>query len=269
MRHARVDDIIREVTHLAPPRLAEKWDNIGLQVGRYDWPVRKVRVALDPGPEVVTAAADDDVDMLITHHPLIFPTLRSIDFATPEGTAIQAAAVNRLAIYTAHTNLDSARYGLNQMLAGKIGLEKPVALVPMDDADLGEGLGRVGKIPVSTTLGRLAVFLKEKLRLDAVRIVGDQHLSISRVALCTGSGSGLIQAFLDSRAEVFVSGDLRYHDARLIETRGRGAIDIGHFASEHIMVKAFAADLQRCLDEKRINVRVESWEQEQDPFRIF
>ena len=117
-----VADIIKVMDSVAPVRLAAEGDNVGLQVGQKDWPVRNIWVALDPLYEVVEAACRHDVDLLITHHPLIFRPLRSIDFNTKLGAIIQMAARSQLAIFSAHTNLDIVADGLNDILASRIGL---------------------------------------------------------------------------------------------------------------------------------------------------
>ena len=115
-----VSDIIHVLDNLAPPALAEEWDNIGLQVGDPSWPVRHIWIALDPTLEVVDAACRRNVDLLITHHPLIFKPLKSIIFHTPLGKIIDLATRNHLAIFAAHTNLDSAIGGVNDILADRI-----------------------------------------------------------------------------------------------------------------------------------------------------
>ena len=118
-----VQDIINLMEELAPSRLAESWDAVGLQVGRKDRPVRLIWVALDPLPEVVAAACDQHVDLLITHHPLLFQPVKNLDFNSPIGSILYQAAVNQLAVYSAHTNLDKVSGGLNDILAKRIGLE--------------------------------------------------------------------------------------------------------------------------------------------------
>jgi dinuclear metal center YbgI/SA1388 family protein len=107
---------------IAPPWLAEKWDNVGLQIGQNEWHVKTVWVALDPSYNVVYDACRNGVDLLITHHPLIFQPIRSVNFSTPVGSIIQMAIKHQIAIFVAHTNLDSASGGLNDTIANRIGL---------------------------------------------------------------------------------------------------------------------------------------------------
>ena len=271
-----VGDIISNVEELAPRELAASWDNVGLQVGSRDWPVKKVWVALDPLPQVVKAACRAKVDLLITHHPLIFKPLKSIDCMTSAGDIIHSALRHHVAIFSAHTNLDSAAGGVNDSLAQRIGLCNLEVLQKGEhgSAALGEkeqlvvqGLGRTGDLPRETTLALLANELKKSLGIESVCIAGDPDLAVSKVALCSGSGASLLGDFLASSAQVYVSGDLRYHDARDVETAGRGLIDIGHFASEHLIVEVLAGKLTDMLNRSNADVSIEACRLEQDPLK--
>jgi dinuclear metal center YbgI/SA1388 family protein len=131
---ATVDQIIAVLNRLAPPHLAESWDNVGLQFGDGTWPVEQIWVALDPLPEVVAEACENEVDLLVTHHPLFFKPIKKIDCATPVGRIVNLAAAGRLAIFSAHTNLDSACGGVNDVLAGLLGLDDCFPLSPQPEA---------------------------------------------------------------------------------------------------------------------------------------
>jgi len=131
-----VDQFVRILERLAPPRLAEAWDAVGLQIGNRDWPVNKVWTALDPLPEVVAAACENDVDLLVTHHPLFFKPIKRIDCRTPQGRIAEMALSRKLAIYSAHTNLDSVPGGVNDVLAQRMGLTNLRALVASVDNDI-------------------------------------------------------------------------------------------------------------------------------------
>jgi len=373
----RVVDIIRIMETIAPVSLAEEWDNVGLQVGQKDWPVRTVWIALDPLPDVVAAACKKDVDLLITHHPLLFQPLRSIDFSSPVGSIINLAARHRIAIFAAHTNFDNAAGGINDVLARRIDLKnlkvlggsgepenyKLVVYVPVEyeqkvldaifETEAGQtgaytccsfrnngkgtfkpgssakpfigkpneisqinevrietvvprndlksvierirenhpyetmaydvypllsfesrsteersGLGRVGELAEKKELTSFALYIKEKLGLKSVKVVGKPNLSVYKAAVCAGSGSSLMNDFFSSGAQVFISGDLRYHDARAVEAANLGLIDIGHFASEHLIVDVLAERLNKILSETGVDVGVEACRLENDPFVI-
>lgn len=252
---------------MAPPRLAEAWDNSGLQIGDPSWPVRKVWVALDPLPEVVEKACDADVDLLITHHPLIMTPVKSLDLSLPIGQIIARAIHSRLALFCAHTNFDSAKDGLNDILCSRIGLTD---LEPLEENAEGtfEGIGRIGTLTAAQTLDAYADLVKKALGLNWIRLVGDPAMTVQKVAVCTGSGGGLMELFLATDADVYVTGDLKYHNARDAEAVGRALLDIGHFPSEHLMVEPLAERLQKLLNETDAQVIVEACKLEKDPFTM-
>ena len=278
---ASVGQIIKIMDQLAPPWLAEEWDNVGLQIGDPRLPVRRIWVALDPSPEVVKAACGDGVDLLISHHPLIFRPLKSIDFDTPGGSIIQMASQHQLAIFSAHTNLDIVRDGVNDVLAKRLGLKhleileqvkigeplKNGSMSPVG-GELEHGMGRIGSLGKTTSLKSLALTVKEKLKLDFAKVTGNPQLKVTQVAICSGSGSSLMQTFISSGAQVYISGDIRYHDARDAESANRGIIDIGHFPSEHLMVEALVHQLGKILNREGIKAEVEACNIEKDPFII-
>jgi dinuclear metal center YbgI/SA1388 family protein len=265
--NCNVADIIEAVEELAPPELAQDWDNVGLQVGQKNWPVNLVWVALDPLPEVVSSAAEKGVDLIVTHHPLIFKPLKAIDIKTAEGYVIQTALLNQIAIYAAHTNLDAADDGVNDTLAARIDMQD-LTMLTREATGSAPGLGRIGVLKQETQLASLAEELRKELNLSSVRIAGNRRLHIHKAAVCAGSGSGLVDAFLASDADVFISGDLKYHDARAIEFAAKGLIDIGHFASEYLVVETFAQRLKDRLMVAGRMVRVEPCKLEKDPFVI-
>jgi dinuclear metal center YbgI/SA1388 family protein len=131
---ATVAQFVGILDRLAPPRLAASWDNVGLQIGNPNWPVNKVWTALDPLPEVVASACENGVDLLVTHHPLFFKPLKRIDCESSLGRIVETALSRKLAIFCAHTNLDSVAGGVNDILAERIGLSNirglPAAVMP-------------------------------------------------------------------------------------------------------------------------------------------
>ncbi len=271
-------DIIGLMERFAPLSLAEPWDNCGLQVGDAGWPARKIWVALDPLLAVIEAANQRNVDLVVTHHPLLIKPIHRVDLKTNAGKIIAGALRSRTAIYSAHTNLDSTFGGVNDILARRIGLTDLTALIPAeetsenstrDQSKRPSGLGRVGKLATKMTVAQLAVEIKEKLSLATVRIAGDENRWVHRAAICSGSGGGLLDAFLESGADVYISGDLKYHDARLIEDAGRAMIDVGHFASEHLVIDPLVRYLECEIKSAGWDVAVEACRLERDPFAIF
>ena len=119
-----------------------------------------------------------------------------------------------------------------------------------------------------TSLASLVNNLKQTLDIKHVKVAGDLDTQVKTVAVCSGSGSSMVSAFFDAGADVFISGDLKYHDARNFEFARKALIDIGHFASEHLIVQTFAEQLNRHFHDKGLILDVESYQLEKDPFVI-
>lgn len=271
-----VKDIACLLEQIAPSYLSEEWDNCGLQVGSSQWPVRKILVALDPLLSVIEDAGRQSADMVITHHPLIFKALKHVDIETLEGKVIAAALNKRIAIYAAHTNLDSAAGGINDVLAQKIGLcnlrpmviAKSLSGSEVSDESTMEGIGRIGELAEPMTVTQWAGRIKNSFGLRHVKVAGNVEQVVHQAAVCSGSGSSLLDGFLGSSAEVFISGDMRYHDARAVEDAGRAFIDIGHFASEHIIIDTLVSKLTSAIQNVGWQVRVQPCILEKDPFEL-
>jgi len=272
-----VGDIIGYMEKIAPRALAETWDNVGLQVGSRHWPVRLMWVALDPDPRVIDAAVRAGVDLIITHHPLIMDPLKRIDLDTPGGAALAAAIEHRVAIFSAHTNFDAVSGGTNDILARCLGLDELEAFIPRaahtgagppagEAGSSAVGIGRKGRLAAPHSLAELGARLKAALATDQIRMVGDAALEVQQVALCTGSGGSLVNHFISSDAQAYITGDVKYHQAREIEIAGKGLLDIGHFASEHLAVEPLVKRLQELVTRRDEDLRIEACRLEQDPF---
>jgi dinuclear metal center YbgI/SA1388 family protein len=366
----RISNIIEIIDGIAPFRSAEEWDNVGLQVGDPSASAAKIMVSLDAGREAIDAAIAGRCQLLLTHHPLIFRSLKMIDLSEPVGALIGKALRNSLSIISLHTNYDIVIGGINDLLAEELGIIAPVPLsitrveeliklsvfVPKgheervmqalfqysgfignygecsfqthgtgtfkplpgaapfigaigtreyaeetkievllrsQDADAAcaalsavhpyeepaidlcllmnkgqrEGLGRIGELPQEVSLERLAIRLKEKFSIEGVRYVGDGERAVKRIAICGGSGSSLLRDAHLRGADVLVTGDVKYHDAREAEMLGVGIIDVGHFASEVLMVNGLIARLEKELHARGLTAELVACAEERDPYR--
>jgi dinuclear metal center YbgI/SA1388 family protein len=269
-----VNDIIALMEKIAPGHLAEDWDNSGLQIGDRNWQVNNVLVALDPSLSVVKSACQKNMDLLITHHPLIFTPLKSLILDTPLGEIIELSVRNRLAIFSAHTNLDSVKGGLNDFFADKIGLKNLSVFVsdavnPLHPDGFPQGIGRVGELETPTSLAAFSEKIKSEFSLSTLKVSGPLDMTVKKIAVCTGSGSGLMKQFFATDADVYITGDLKFHDAKDAQMNHRGLIDVGHFASESIMIDLIADRLAAQIKENGLDIRVEALNEEEDPFQYF
>ncbi len=259
-------DIIRLIDKEASFNLAEDWDNSGLQAGAESWPVKRVLIALDPSFEVISEAVRLKADLVLTHHPLFLKLPKNIDFNTMPGKVILISAKEKISIVSAHTNLDKAFGGLNDYFAKKIGLKKIVPLVDIPGNENLSCFGRKGDFGKVVTLKELAVKIKKTLNLNYLRIVGDKNLTLKSAAVITGSGGSMLDSFFLSQADVFITGDVKYHEARMIEEKKSGMIDVGHFGSEHIAIQLLFDKLFAASKEK--DYEIIKYENESDPFNI-
>lgn len=264
-----VKDILKAIDSIAPWDLSESWDNSGLQVGDPDSVVTRLGIALDVTPEIIEESVAQGIDCLLTHHPFLFKSLKIIDFSSIEGRIIQKAAKSGLSIISAHTNFDIAKNGLNDILAEKIGLFETYAMTGIKkefESDKSVGIGRVGFFRHELTLFELSQNLKQILGLKHLRYVGKPDQILRKAAICTGSGGSLIRDFFNSGADVYVSGDIKYHEARDAEARGKAIVDIGHFGSEILVVEALAERLRKYFTASGGLVEIIEITLEKEPF---
>ena len=258
-----VGELLAVLDRLAPVRLAEEWDNVGLMVGLRDRPATRVLVALDLREHVLDEARDADADVVLLHHPPIFPALSAVSDQGMAGALVLRAAEERIAVVAAHTNLDSAVGGLNDKMAEALGMRECAPLIP-DEDDPAAGLGRVGTID-PTPLDELAArcvgaFCTRRANLG---VAGDPARMVSRLAVCTGSGGSLIGAARESGAEAYVTGDLKYHDADAAE--GMGLVNVAHGAVEQHAMQMWTPALAGAL--APLGVEVAFARGDTDPWR--
>ena len=252
--------IMTMIEQLAPKKMAESWDNPGLLVGSPQQEVQKILVCLDVSQLVVEKAIELQVDMIIAHHPMIFKGLRQVRTDLYTGKLLQQILQNNMAVYAAHTNLDIAVGGVNDVLAEKIGLTSVTKFVPVEGFPE-ESMGRIGYLPQPMDLGEFGQQVKTGLTADYVRIVRGNDKPIKKVALCSGSGADFIPKAAFKGADVLVTGDLKYHEAQRARELGLNVIDGGHFATEFPMVTVLADYLQQAIEKAggQVEVMEDKW----------
>lgn len=229
----------------APAALAEPWDNVGLLVGRRARPVSGVLVALDLRDAVLDEALARGCDAVLTHHPAIFPHLNAVD--DQRAPLVLRAAEEGIALIAAHTNLDSAAGGLNDVMGDLLGMGERAPLRPVAD-DPAVGLGRVGAVE-ARSLGELLARATAAF-VGPIVHTGELERAVGRVACCTGSGGSLIGDAVAAGADVYVTGDLKYHDADRSPTCA--LIGIPHAAVERVALERWSVGLAADLAERGV-----------------
>lgn len=362
-------EVIALFEQLYPKYLAGEGDPVGLQVGTLNKKVSHVLVTLDVTIEVVEEAVRKGANLIIAHHPLIFSPLKHIRTDAMYGKIIEACVKNDIAIYAAHSNLDIADGGVNDLLAEALGLQQtkvmmetyeevlkklvvyiptsheeevraaignagagsigdyshctfrsggvgtfmplkgsnpfigahgkleeveevrletvfPVPLqkavlkamlsahpyeevaydiYPLENSGSSYGLGRIGVLQETMTLQQFAEYVKDKLEIAGVRMVGKPSETVSKVAVLGGKGAKYFRSAKFSGADVYVTGDLDYHTAHDAMMEGINMIDSGHYA-EAVMKKGVQKRLQEVLDAGKLDIMVHDSEINTDPF---
>ena len=232
-----IKDIIQIIEKHAPRVYAETWDNVGLLIGDEDETANGALIALEVTEAVLQEAIDGGFNLIITHHPLIFGGVKKINYQDPIGRIIRRAIANNIAVYAAHTNLDNAPDGVNQMLAKKIGLKNTAILSPQqtiyqqENPTVQTGSGVIGILPEPMNEKDFLLTLKQILNIPVLRHSAFIGKPISKVALCGGAGSFLIQLALEQKADVFITADIKYHDFFTPDKKIL-LVDAGHYETE-------------------------------------
>lgn len=361
-------ELIKLMDNIAPSKLIDdKWDNSGLQMGSLEKEVKKILVALDISPITVKFAIDNKVDMIISHHPFFFSPIKIISSDDIKGKMIVDLIKNDIVVYSAHTNLDSAENGVNDILAKKLSLKnikilsdsfieklyKIVVYVPNSHSELVReamtsegagfignyshctfnitgigtfmpregtnpyigkadklefveevrietivpheslekvinamhrvhpyeevaydiyklynkgkeyGYGRIGELEKESTLYEFGKVVKESLNCDSIKLYGNSSRIIKKVALCGGSGMDFLDHVYSKKADVYITGDIKYHDAQIALEKNIALIDAGHFYTESLIIPY----IKEYLDEMTQNqIDIMSFKEKSIPF---
>lgn len=235
----KVQDVINVMEQFAPPMLAESYDNVGLLVGSRDMLVKGVLLTLDVTEESVEEAKEKGLNLIVSHHPLIFSGLKSITGTDYIQRVVLNAIKNDIAIFACHTNADSTFEGVSYSLGHKLGLEAMTALQCAQEGDVAQGLGVVGVLREPEKADDFLSRVKATVGIPIVRHTNySGGKKISRVALCGGSGASLINNAISAQADIYLTGDLKYHDFFGREN-SIILVDIGHFESEESILDVF------------------------------
>ncbi len=253
----KCQSIMDAMNRIAPKRLAEEWDNPGLLVGSPAQPVSRILICLDVSDRAIEHAIRSGVQLIISHHPLIFRPIKQVRTDLPLGSRLQKLLKHDIAVFAAHTNLDIASGGVNDVLAEALGL---TAIRPFEKSckaseDPLMTLGRMGELSCPMTPRKFAEQVKKALPTSYVRLTEAGTHKIRRVALCSGSGAEYIAKAAFLGADAYVTSDVKYHEAQHAMEEGLHLIDAGHFGTEYPIVHALRKRLETELS--ALNIETE------------
>lgn len=229
-----VKNITNEIEKIAPKFLQESYDNVGLMVGDENKEINKVLLALDCTKEVINEAREYSCDLIITHHPLLFKSPKNITIGDLVGEKVISLIKDDISLYSCHTNLDSAKDGINETIVRLLGFESSLIIEPSQVKSYEEaGIGRIVQLPKVMLLEDIIKLLKEKLNIKHMRVVRGTE-EVKKIAIINGSGQDLFYKAKKLGADCIISGDTTYHFASDFKEMGISIIDAGHFSTEWI-----------------------------------
>lgn len=248
---ATVKDILNFIETFAPTSMKEDWDNVGLNCGHSNKEVNTILVALDPFAEVCHEAKTVGADLLITHHALIWEQ-GFVNDLSEQGRNTLFLIENNIAHINAHTNLDCAPGGVNDILADKLGLADISVIAPkgVDVSGQEWGLLRQGNVTEQPLKDFLRI-VKNALKCDALKYV-DCGKPVKRVAVGGGACAGEMKTAAETGCDTFVTSDLRYNHFWDAKAMGLNLIDAGHFHTENPVCDYIATMLKAGFPELQV-----------------
>ncbi|MBQ4505710.1 MAG: Nif3-like dinuclear metal center hexameric protein [Firmicutes bacterium] len=231
---------------LAPLELQDEWDNSGVQIDCGNDEVKMVLAALEISFDVIDEAVSKGADMILTHHPLFFEPLKSIDSNELSGAYSQRLIRAGISVFSMHTNFDNAPYGMNDMILEELGAE--VEGCALDERGEEIPCLKMAVFPEAVSVEGISSRLHEILEYQSpISITGDTSAMADRIALCTGAGGCFWKDALRNGAQLFITGEIKHHEAGPARECGLNVIAAGHWGTEWLFsdfMKLWAE--QRC-----------------------
>ncbi|GIM28054.1 GTP cyclohydrolase 1 type 2 [Clostridium polyendosporum] len=263
----KVRDIASLMESIAPLELKESFDNVGLMVGDMESTVSKVLIALDCTLQVIEEAKKEKVELIITHHPLLFRKPSSITTDTLLGKKIIELIKSDINLYSAHTNLDSIKEGMNDTIVRLLGFssDKIIELSKQRGYE-NSGLGRIISVKDGIELQSLIKRIKQKLGVNSLRYAGKENQVVRTIAVINGSGQDFFEVAKRMGADCIITGDTTYHFVSDFKELGISIIDIGHFSSEWPALVAISENIKEQINKFDSHVDIIISKASEDPY---
>lgn len=255
-----IQNIIHFLQDFAPLHLAEDWDNVGLLLGNHGGETNRVMTCLTLTPDVAAEAIREKVDLIVSHHPILFRPIQRITTETNEGRMLLDLITAGIAVYSPHTAFDSAAAGINTQLAKRFDLKNVEPLRADDNAPLAAGSGRVGELETPLDFKSFLQNVLLVMKLPGCEAVATER-EIHRVAVACGAAASFLSDAIEKDCDVFITGEARFHAALEARSAGIGLILLGHYASERFALETLATQLSETFS----NLTCWASRQERDP----
>ena len=234
----KAKEIIKLINDFCPQNLAYSWDNVGLLSGDENKEVKRVFVTLDTNLTTVEEAISKKADMIVSHHPILLGGIKRIDYSNAEGKMIKLIIENDIPVFAAHTNMDTAKGGINDKLAEMFDLTD-IEILDQHTENPNAGLGRLGNLKAEMNFTKFSK-LCSKILNTPIRASGDENKIIRKIAVASGSCSEIIPLAKDRGADAIVTGDLKYHNTIDMTYLDICIVDAGHYPTEICVMDIFA-----------------------------
>lgn len=247
----KVRDIVNYFEALVPPEMKMDFDNVGLLVGTAETEVTRALCALDISEQVIEEAIAENVQLILSHHPMFFE-LKSVTDNSITGRKVIRLLTNGISAFCQHTNLDSVDGGVNDALAKAIGVKTEGKLEEHStQSGIVHGIGRYGQLTAPMPLCEYAEYIKKALGSNGIRYC-DSGTPAYKVALCGGSGGDYIQRAIELGCDTLVTADVKYHQMLDAKELGLNIIDADHFCTENVVIAPLAEMLKKGFPELEV-----------------
>ncbi len=241
----KCSEIIECLERLSPKSYACDWDNVGLLFGRRDKEVKRVMVALDATNEAIEEAEQYGVDLLITHHPMIFSPIKQINDDDLIGEKLLRLAESKMCYYAMHTNFDAIG-GMAEVAVGEEYLKLTETSPIETSEEMGVGMGRYGMLPYPMKAEAVCQYVKDCFGLPFVMLYQaqkDEGKIFDKIAVMPGSGKSFTKQVVDDGYELYLTGDFGHHEGVDAMDIGLTVIDATHYGLEKIFVSYISSYL--------------------------
>uniref|UniRef100_A0A7C4JQW6 GTP cyclohydrolase 1 type 2 homolog n=1 Tax=Thermodesulfobacterium geofontis TaxID=1295609 RepID=A0A7C4JQW6_9BACT len=260
-----VKDICKFLENIAPLQLAEPQDNNGLQIGSFFNPVFGILLTIDVSKDVISYASEKNLNLIISHHPLIYKPLSNIIQEEYKGKLIYSIIKKNLNLISWHTPLDKISDGVSEAFIKALNLEGSDFILKEKNENF--GLGRVVYLKKSIKLKDLVEKIKDLIN-NWVMVVGDLETEIDSFGFCGGSGAFLKDELKKLRINTLITSDVKYHYAKEAYEEGFNFIIIDHGISESFVLPFLKLKIQEFLKTHNIDIPIEILKNE-SPYKIF
>jgi len=260
----QASEICRALAEIAPLHLAESWDNVGLLLGRSSQEVRRVMTCLTLTSPVAEEARQRNVQMIVTHHPILFRGTKRITDETPEGAILLSLAEAGIVVYSPHTAFDSAAEGINQLLAESLGLTNILPLRVLTEQG-SSGSGRFGVMECAVPWELFLQTVCQTVRADYLEFCRTGPERVQRVGIACGAAAEYVKDAAAAHCDTFVTGEARFHAVLECQSLGMNLILTGHYCSERPAIEHLATQLRQRVEGVEFLASVS----EQNPLSLF